>query len=45
MFNNLTIGTTFGAVSGILTTIGLILSSYGENININILIIMLFIII
>jgi len=41
MFNNLTIGTTFGAVSGILTAIGLILSSYGEHINIHILIIML----
>jgi hypothetical protein len=41
MFNNLTIGTTFGAVSGLLTAIGLILSSYGEHINIHILIIML----
>jgi hypothetical protein len=41
MFNNLTIGTTFGAVSGILTAIGLILSSYVEHINIHILIIML----
>lgn len=41
MFNNLTIGTTFGVVSGILTAIGLILSSYGEHINIHILIIML----
>ena len=41
MFNNLTIGTTFGVVSGILTAIGIILSSYGEHINIHILIIML----
>lgn len=41
MFNNLTIGTTFGTVSGLLTAIGLILSSYGENIDIHILIIML----
>lgn len=41
MFNTLTIGTTFGAVSGLLTAIGLILSSYGEHINIHILIIML----
>ena len=41
MFNNLTIGTTFGTVSGLLTAIGLILSSYGERINIHILIIML----
>ena len=41
MFNNLTIGTTFGTVSGLLTAIGLILSSYGEHINIHILIIML----
>lgn len=41
MFNNLTIGTTFGTVSGLLTAIGLILSSYGEHVNIHVLIIML----
>lgn len=41
MFNNLTIGTTFGTVSGLLTAIGLILSSYGERVNIHVLIIML----
>lgn len=41
MVFNLTIGSTFGTVSGILTAIGLILSSYGENINVHILIIML----
>lgn len=41
MFNNLTIGTTFGTVSGLLTAIGLILSSYGEHVNIHILIVML----
>jgi hypothetical protein len=41
MLSNLTIGTTFGTVSGLLTAIGLILSSYGEHINIHILIIML----
>lgn len=37
----LSLGTTFGAVSGILTAIGLILSSFGEHIDIHIIIIML----
>lgn len=41
MFSELTIGTTFGTVSGILTAIGLVLSSYGEHVNLHVLIIML----
>jgi hypothetical protein len=39
--NGLTIGTTFGTVSGLLTAIGLILSSYGEHIHVKVIVIIL----
>ena len=41
MTTTLSIGTAFGAVSGLLTAIGLILSSFGEHVHVKVIVIIL----